>query len=615
MEIKFKHTFNVPDLFSSQDVTLNFFNSITTFIGPNGSGKSQVLRELKKILKPFAMQNHDRKVRLITAGRLAKIESYRANHDGARANNYDDAQYGAKHLRDYRHESEGAVGDFHTLDIRPDILIKVSERLSALFKKNIYLEWDSGNLKVNFSDLDGNVYSSAREASGLLHLVSILTAIYDDEIGVLLLDEPEISLHPQLQSFLFQEIRKIAGHPNNKSKKMIIIATHSTEFFNLTKPEDLINIVYFRNSNEIPMQIDPDNQVLNNKKIKELLTRLGYSHKAAFFSSKPLLVEGPSDQLICNALNQHLDIYLEASSTQVVPVIGKGEFPVVVKLMRIIGKNPVILADLDSFVDNITFTNIFSENISLKNELEVKGHEDLGKFSNSVFNSFVKMIEENWGDIESKAVLHSYFVNKNDENKAKKRAGMAVLLNMSDEELDALNNSSNWRGIKKRIIALFDILELAGCFILRKGTIENYYVSNSNNQNKITSAIDEIECVFSTPKEKCEELYPEIIRALNFATSNNEINEVKIISQYLSSIISPALMTLDEDTTDEILKTNARKIIGDISSIFKLSKFDNSGEPFIRVELISNILEIEGFPIDFPLKCNPNEKIKSELNI
>ena len=77
----------------------------------------------------------------------------------------------------------------------------MQERLRKLFKRDLIIEWDAGTLKVVFARLDttSKPYSSGREASGLLHLVGILAALYDDEVGALLIDEPEVSLHPQLQ--------------------------------------------------------------------------------------------------------------------------------------------------------------------------------------------------------------------------------------------------------------------------------------------------------------------------------------------------------------------------------------------------------------------------------
>ncbi len=59
----------------------------------------------------------------------------------------------------------------------------------------------------------------------------------------------------------------------------------------------------------------------------------------------------------------------------------------------------------------------------------------------------------------------------------------------------------------------------------------------------------------------------------------------------------------------------ARKILGDIASIFRLSKVDVDGIANIRVELNSDILEVDQFPMNFPKGENPislvNRKLRS----
>ena len=65
-------------------------------------------------------------------------------------------------------------------------------------------------------------------------LLGFLSALYDDEVGVLLIDEPEVSLHPQLQAFLLKEITRVAGIPSEDGyKKIIVMATHSTEMIKI----------------------------------------------------------------------------------------------------------------------------------------------------------------------------------------------------------------------------------------------------------------------------------------------------------------------------------------------------------------------------------------------
>jgi hypothetical protein len=331
-------TYQIPELFGSVEQSMSLRGGLTTFVGPNGSGKTQVLRHLKDRLGQHA---GNRKVRYLSGGRLAHLESFRSDVDGRRGGpRYDAAQFGGKRYRDTRHRAETAFGDFHTLSVRPDLQIKVAERLRRLFNRDIYLDWDAGNLKITFSRIDtqGGPYSCAREASGLLHLVVILAALYDDEVGILLLDEPEASLHPQLQAFLLREMQSVAGDPVDSRKKIVVIATHSTGFIDVRCPADLTRVVFFTDAATPPIQVAPDAGELGHRKLQALLARLGESHTAAFFGSRTLLVEGPSDVIICSALERSLDLYLGAAGTQIVPVIGKGLMPVVAKLMRLMGK-------------------------------------------------------------------------------------------------------------------------------------------------------------------------------------------------------------------------------------------------------------------------------------
>lgn len=237
-----------------QNRTIKIYSGVTTFLGPNGSGKTQLLRALKTSLSAYS---NNKKIRYVSAGRLGPMESYRSDYDGHRGGipRFDDATYGDKSSTTRRHQNETIIGDFATLSERPDILIKIQERLRKLFKRDLTIDWDGGNLKVFFSRVDSpnnKNYSSAREASGLLHLVAILAALYDDEVGCLLIDEPEVSLHPQLQSFVLQEITKVAGPNTTHGKKLIFISTHSTEFVELNSVDQLASIVFCKDIHETP---------------------------------------------------------------------------------------------------------------------------------------------------------------------------------------------------------------------------------------------------------------------------------------------------------------------------------------------------------------------------
>ena len=386
---------------------------LTFIVGPNGSGKTHLLKGLKGSFNSYT----NKKVRFISAGRLGPLEIYRSNYDQYdRPSEADNATHGHKSDSKYRHKIETINGDLHTLSARTDILIKVRERLQKLFKRNIKIDWDAGNLKVSFARLDNSdsYYSSGREASGLLHLVGILSALYDDEVGVLLIDEPEVSLHPQLQAFLLKEITRVAGIPGKDGyKKIIVMATHSTEMIKISKTDDLLSFIFCNDLKEEPIQIPKNAGELKNGKLRTLITRLGQEHKLALFSRTPLLVEGPSDVIVCNALSDKLDLNLEAAGSQILPINGKEAMPETVKLFRLMGKTPTVLVDADCFADGLNLINAYFSDEEIRNIADTlaskQGMDGILKVTNDIYNKFCTLVDKNWDEIAEIAKNHPYF--------------------------------------------------------------------------------------------------------------------------------------------------------------------------------------------------------------
>ena len=269
---------------NAQSWPIMIYEGITTFVGPNGSGKTQYLRALKKTL---GSSISGKKIRFLSSGRLSPLENFRSDYNGRHGDNlaYDDATLGNKSSVLRRHNIETIQGDFAILSERPDILIKVQERLKILFGRNLRIDWVDGDLRVYFSRAgsEDNEYSSAREASGLLHMVAVLSALYDSDVGCVFIDEPEVSLHPQLQNFLYLEMIKIAGDPVADGKKLIIISTHSTEFVRLSTVDDLARIVFCVDVYTQPMQVDPTTDTFRDRRIRALLGRMGHEHKKSLF--------------------------------------------------------------------------------------------------------------------------------------------------------------------------------------------------------------------------------------------------------------------------------------------------------------------------------------------
>ena len=563
-------------------------------------------------------------VKFLSAGRIGTFEMFRSDYDGQRGGNpnYEQATLGGKKDINRRFNIETIVGGFQTLSVRGDILIKVRERLRKLFRRDIHIDWEQGRLKVNFSRIDNGTkaYSSAREASGLIHLVAILSTLYDNEVGAVLLDEPEVSLHPQLQAFLLREINKVAGDPFTQEKKLVLIATHSPEMIELQSSSDLTSFVFCYDINSQPVQISPNAGELQNKKIKELIARIGKEHKLALFCKRPLLVEGPTDSIICSGINRKLDLYLEAAGSQILPVIGKDQMPIVTKLMLLIGKEPSIMADADALTDGLDFIYTFTNTKQADFIASKLGYADANNFAKSVYSDFCQIVATDWASIQAHAELHPYWINgdKNELDKVKRRAAFSTLMTMSKKDLSGINNNSQWQLIKSRLNAFLNLLEKVGCFILRRGTIESYYnfANPLTSEEKPIAAITETEGFSEKDSNYVRDKYDDIIRCLEFVSRCETINESELIRELVLALAATSFASLQEKISDEDLQLLAYRLLGERANLFKLQvTFTNGNVSGLSINLESPIINIKGFPINIKIGENPIIAVNNSIQV
>lgn len=584
---------------------------LTVLLGPNGSGKTHLLRGLKQSLNQHM---NGKRVRFLSAGRMGLLEQFRSDFDGHRGGSprYDEATFGSKGDAARRHQMETLNGDFQTLAERADILIKIQERLRKLFKRDVLIDWDGGNLKISFSrlDIEAKPYSSGREASGLMQLVGILAALYDDDVGALLLDEPEVSLHPQLQAFLLNEILSVSGHPEaGGNKKIVIIATHSTEMLQIKSPEDLLSLVFCYDLMTDPVQIPADAGELKNKKVQSLVARLGQEHKLSLFSKRPLLVEGPSDVIICSALGGKLDMHLEAAGSQLLPVIGKGQMPTVGKLLRLLGKTPVALADADGIADGVELVNSFlNENPTADKRASSLGFSSANQMAGAIYADYCKLVDSRWNEISPHAEVHPYWVNRkaDEEVQAKRRSAFCTLFTTDDMVLSQLATDDAWASIKARFIALLDLLEQCGLFVLRRGSIESYYLSSDQftSIGKPSAAVSEIDHLNQLAPQDVRTAYSDVVRCIQHAANAEVICEADALRDLLLSVVAPAHARFESGDSSPHFNLLARSILGERSKIFGLVV---EGEKLV-VSIESKILNVKGFPValgkdDDVLKC------------
>lgn len=615
--MKYPKTLNVKveNIFGDQDVQITLYSGLTIFVGTNASGKTQTLKKIRDIMKNEVGSN---KVRYLSSNRIGNMEQYRS-----KINQYtyttDDYTFGDQATKRARLQIETACGDFFAMDERKDVFIKVSERLSVLFNRNIFIRWDAGQMKVFFGKTDSEQeYSVAAEASGLVNVISILAALFDESVEVLLIDEPEVSLHPQLQSYLLREMKNVV----KKYNKTIIISTHSAEMIELNKASDLCNYIFFR-KNTLPKQISPDASELNSVKLKEFLLRMSLIYNEGFFAKKVLLIEGSSDMILCRYLCNRLDLNLDVAGSQIIPVEGKGQFPIITKLFRLIGKEVCVLTDLDGFTDDNSIINLFSELPEGTKIANDHGNENLQSMIREIKTKIDEVIRSTKDNMISIYSQHPYWINRDleaGEDKIIRRALVAQLFTVDEDELLTWPDSQEWTSLKKRITVLLDILEELGCFILRKGAIESYYTFSPNTtfNGKPSAAAHEVSCWEEKSTEQIYEHFSDITRSLQFAALEKNVDESFAVKKELLSELALILGILPEVSTEKEILSCIKQSKGSVDSLFDYKIINENKRLGVEVSLKSEIIDVAGFPFKAFIGDNVNslidEKIHSDLS-
>ncbi len=182
-----------------------------------------------------------------------------------------------------------------------DQMKKVNELLIRLGFDPIVLK-EAQIVKIN--DIDIHL-----QGSGIRCVLPILCALTSPDIKIVVIDEPELSLEARSQKVL----KEILFEAVNEGKT-IVVATQSHLFLHKTEPEK--NYEVTKNANKLSVK-----RLSEKEHILDLTYNLlGNSLEDLFFPSNFLIVEGVSDQIICEKVAK----LLEVSAEKVKPISARG---------------------------------------------------------------------------------------------------------------------------------------------------------------------------------------------------------------------------------------------------------------------------------------------------
>ena len=542
-EIDLKLNLQIP--WKNENFEMQKIGYINYLVGANGTGKSQFSEQLKNFFNSRFL-----KCRVLSADRLTGfgfsnkphthgyVVSKSNFHDGFNKQNFPQYKQGAE-------EMDTGADAFILLEEKLDLKIKIEAILSQVLHRDIRLEWDSGKLvPVTYNIQQATEYELKKESHGIKELLILLTHLYDDSHKVLIIDEPELNLHPQYQAFLLEHIRKVSGNPG-EGKKIIYLISHSPFILDFQTIDDLKSVICFHSDFRKPSFIENLN-FTDEEKIKQIIPKLNVHHKQLFFANTPIFVEGIFDAQFIKAIQEKRGVSLEGSGSTVIDVGGNEQLSSYYLLSKLLGKKSLFIYDLDSiffssqlrvnaeesddinqFLVELGIGSTFQDLWGQFNKTLSKLKEEL-KDKNSVYKSYIDLI-----DIDSKKakkesyallIFCKYFINE------------AKSLVLKDSQIDLL---------LRQLENIIKAFEEIGIYILEDGAMENYFpiydgskfnIDDNKKRDCLNNEIDWMinEC---QSNEDLQNRYGKLYSIMEKLPSGNKIDYKKVIESNLKDLI------------------------------------------------------------------------------
>ena len=333
--------------------------------------------------------------------------------------------------------------------------ISMLENKSEDYYKNIRLSVD-----------DGIETPLENKGSGLQSLIMIeLFKFYCkifNQSSLLILEEPELFLHPHAKRMLSDILIDFIGDDQNQ----IIITTHSEEFLHNVDIEN-INVIRKTSDGTKKSRISKENYG-DGKELQKLKIELQHKNAEMFFAEKVILVEGEEQILIPEIIKKlYGKNILNNNDISIVKVGGKSYFSIYRKVLDDLNIKNYIIADYDIINRELTPLLIEEEkqtlgDIRTKIPQQLKTSNNIKKETSSRdWESLVQEIEKITKEQKYDASLKNIWETFRNRIYTKNKLS----------ELDDT--------LKQEIIKFIYSLYNKNIFIMQKGELEDYYKKES----------------------------------------------------------------------------------------------------------------------------------------
>lgn len=349
-----------------------------------------------------------------------------------------------------------------------------------------YLEKIGYSWRLELIDINKNIYEIIltkegrdlyveQTSSGEKEILNFLLGIFAFNIkdGLIIIDEPEVHLHPKWQKLLiglFIELSEITGN-------QFILSTHSPVFINEKTIFNIIRI--YRNDNK--SQVVSLNQGDLNT-TKDLLSIVNsHNNEKMFFADKVILVEGITDRLIFERL-LHINSALNHPSEiiEIIEVIGKHNLKKYRDFLNKIKVKNYIIADFD-YILQVGDENVKKLFVTDYQKIDKEINDKKSKDGMALSEKLEKAIESE--DLTELKELFEYIKNRK----------IKLKVNLTEDEKTTLQNFIQGKYDEK-------------IYLLREGEIEDYLPDGFKSLEKVIELVKLTNFSDNFDSKKLEEL-------------------------------------------------------------------------------------------------------------
>ena len=310
---------------------------VTYFIGRNGSGKSRTAKVVADRLN----------AQFLSTDRLAGLMTY-SNYgwtsvpDATSLPGLPLGNESRSQLPNIARQGS-AVAAMFALKDQPEVWLRVAAFMKNALGRSMELRENEGRLDP-YIRVDGIEYSLFRgEGHGLRELTVLLTAVYRDGWQLLVVDEPELHLHPSLARLWLGELEAECIGRNRRA----IVVTHQPTLVRPGTAADLGALRLF-SPGQRSTTIADHVRAGNEARVTASLVQNPQLVSDLVFSPRPVLVEGTTDVAALKVALPRTVERAAVAQTDLVECGGSGGVALWFEISRSLGLDVRAIADLDA---------------------------------------------------------------------------------------------------------------------------------------------------------------------------------------------------------------------------------------------------------------------------